>query len=57
MSQKGAQKGQPSKKKSAGKVKRKERKQIPRGQAHIQATFNNTIVTITDPRGNAVSWG
>jgi len=35
---------------------RKERRIIPRGQAHIQATFNNTIVTITDPRGNAITW-
>jgi len=35
---------------------RKERRVIPRGQAHIQATFNNTIVTITDPRGNAITW-
>ncbi len=29
---------------------------VPRGQAHIQATFNNTIVTITDPNGNVLSW-
>jgi small subunit ribosomal protein S11 len=29
---------------------------VPRGQAHIQSTFNNTIVTITDPNGNPVSW-
>jgi len=29
---------------------------IPRGQAHIQATFNNTIITITDPVGNTVTW-
>jgi small subunit ribosomal protein S11 len=35
---------------------RKEKRNIPRGQAHIQATFNNTIITITDPRGNTVSW-
>ena len=36
--------------------KRRERKNIDRGQAHIQSTFNNTIVTITDMQGNAVSW-
>ncbi|MFO7166622.1 MAG: 30S ribosomal protein S11 [Chloroflexota bacterium] len=36
--------------------KRRERKNIPRGQAHIQSTFNNTIVTITDPSGNVVCW-
>jgi small subunit ribosomal protein S11 len=29
---------------------------VPRGQAHVQSTFNNTIVTITDPNGNVVSW-
>ena len=37
-------------------VKRKTKKNVPVGVAHIQATFNNTIVTITDPAGNAVSW-
>jgi small subunit ribosomal protein S11 len=36
--------------------KKKERKNIPRGVAHIQATFNNTIVTITDYDGNVVAW-
>ena len=36
--------------------KKKERKNIPTGVAHIQATFNNTIVTITDQMGNVVSW-
>src|SRR5579884_30938 len=41
----------------AAKVRRRERKSIPRGQAHIQATFNNTIVTLTDPNGNVISWG
>src|SRR5213075_2332144 len=45
------------KKKSTGKPRRRERKSIPRGQAHIQATFNNTIVTLTDPNGNVISWG
>jgi small subunit ribosomal protein S11 len=35
---------------------RKVRKNIPYGQAHIHATFNNTIVTMTDQQGNAVSW-
>jgi small subunit ribosomal protein S11 len=29
---------------------------VPRGQAHIQATFNNTLVTISDPNGNVLSW-
>lgn len=36
--------------------KRRERKNIPNGQVHIRATFNNTIVTVTDPEGNAISW-
>ena len=35
---------------------KKERKNIPVGVAHIQATFNNTIVTFTDQKGNVVSW-
>ena len=36
--------------------KRRERKNIEKGAAHIQSTFNNTIITITDTQGNAVSW-
>ena len=36
---------------------KKERKSIPFGQAHIHASFNNTIITFTDPQGNAVAWG
>ena len=36
--------------------RRRERKNMPRGQAHILATFNNTIVTLTDPQGNVISW-
>jgi len=36
--------------------KRREKKVVDRGQAHIQSTFNNTIVTITDAAGNALSW-
>jgi small subunit ribosomal protein S11 len=44
--------------KKARKTRRKkrERKNIERGQAHIQSTFNNTIITITDMAGNAISW-
>ncbi|MGQ9674908.1 MAG: 30S ribosomal protein S11 [Chloroflexota bacterium] len=45
------------KKKRVTRVRRRERKQIPRGRAYIQSTFNNTLVTITDPNGNVVSWG
>ena len=36
--------------------RRRERKNVERGAAHIQSTFNNTIVTITDIQGNAISW-
>jgi small subunit ribosomal protein S11 len=39
-----------------GRGQRRERRTIPRGQAHIQATFNNTIITITDPQGNSIAW-
>ena len=42
--------------KGAASRKRRERKNIDKGAAHIQSTFNNTIVTITDVQGNAVSW-
>ena len=42
-------------KKGAVRTKRRERKNIERGAAHIQSTFNNTIVTITDTQGNTVS--
>lgn len=36
--------------------KKKEKRNVPHGVAHIQSTFNNTIVTITDPKGNTVAW-
>ena len=44
--------------KSAGtkKVRRKEKKNVVQGQAHIKSTFNNTIVSITDPSGAVISW-
>jgi len=42
--------------KQVQKGKQKERKNIPVGVAHIHASFNNTLVTITDPQGNAISW-
>lgn len=38
------------------RTKRKERKHVDKGVAHIRSTFNNTIVTITDTNGNALSW-
>jgi small subunit ribosomal protein S11 len=39
------------------RVKRRERKSIPKGRAYIQSTFNNTIITLTDPSGNTIAWG
>ena len=42
--------------KEKGKVKKKQKKAESNGVAHIQATFNNTIVTITDTKGNVITW-
>lgn len=39
-----------------GRVRRRDRKNIPRGRAYIQATFNNTIITLSDQAGNVVAW-
>lgn len=44
-------------KKKPSRVKRRERKGIVRGRAYIQSTFNNTIITLTDPQGNVIAWG
>ena len=38
------------------RTKKREKKNIPTGIVHIQSTFNNTIITITDPMGNVVAW-
>jgi small subunit ribosomal protein S11 len=43
--------------KRAAKARRRERKNVPQGHVHIQASFNNTIVTITDLAGGTVAWG
>jgi len=45
------------KKKKTVRTRRRERKNVVVGEAHIQSTFNNTIVSITDPQGNVVAWG
>jgi small subunit ribosomal protein S11 len=42
--------------KAAPRARKKEKKNIAVGVAHVSATFNNTIITITDPQGNTVSW-
>ena len=48
----------PKSRQSAGarKPRRKEKKNVSHGHAHIKSTFNNTIVSITDPMGNVISW-
>ncbi len=48
--------GTPEKKGKQKKLKKKERKHVPHGLVYVQATFNNTIVTITDMSGSVVSW-
>ena len=45
----------PQEKRSRGK--RRDRKPIPSGKAYVQSSFNNTIVTLTDPQGNVIAWG
>ncbi len=43
-------------KRQTARPRRRDRKNVEKGQAHIHSSFNNTIVTITDPMGNAISW-
>ncbi len=45
----------PERKRTRGR--KRERKSIPSGRAYIQSTFNNTMVTLTDPQGNVIAWG
>jgi small subunit ribosomal protein S11 len=45
----------PAKRKT--RARRRERRIVPAGRAYIQSTFNNTLVTLTDPVGNVISWG
>src|SRR5919202_1089817 len=46
-----------AKKARQARARRRERKVVPRGMAFVQSTFNNTLVTLTDPQGNVLSWG
>jgi small subunit ribosomal protein S11 len=46
-----------TRRKGPARGRRRERKNVPLGQAHIHSTFNNTIVTITDPSGAVICWG
>ncbi len=55
MSEEQQEKKAPEKKRTRGR--RRERKAIPAGKAYIQSTFNNTIVTLTDPKGDVIAWG
>ncbi len=55
MSEKKQENKAPERKRSRGG--RRERKVIPSGRAYIQSTFNNTMVTLTDPQGNVIAWG
>jgi small subunit ribosomal protein S11 len=43
-------------KKKPVRGRRRERKSVPRGRAYVQSTFNNTIVTLTDPTGGVIAW-
>ena len=47
---------QPSQKASAARARKKVKKNVTEGIAHIHASFNNTIITITDAQGNTISW-
>ena len=43
--------------KKRSRARRRERKSVPVGRAYIHSTFNNTLVTLTDPQGNVIAWG
>ncbi len=42
---------------AAQRTRRRERKSVPRGRVYIKSTFNNTVISLTDPNGNVLSWG
>ena len=44
-------------KKGTPRRKKREKKSVPQGHAYVQSTFNNTIITLTDPQGNVIAWG
>jgi small subunit ribosomal protein S11 len=46
----------PTEERSAPRGRRRDRKNVPRGRAYIQSTFNNTIITLTDLQGNTLAW-
>jgi small subunit ribosomal protein S11 len=51
MAEQTARRGRPA------RGRRRERKSVPRGRAYVQSTFNNTLITLTDPTGAVLSWG
>lgn len=51
-----AKKGPATSARKGQKTRRREKKNVPHGAAHIKSTFNNTIVTIADPQGNVIAW-
>lgn len=57
MAEKTQQQPTSAKKARVARARRRERKNVPRGMAFVQSTFNNTVVTLTDPQGNVLSWG
>ena len=52
-----AEKTEKKTEKKSTRRKKRERKSVPRGKAYIHATFNNTVITLTDPEGNVLAWG
>lgn len=51
-----AKKGPATSARKGQKTRRREKKNVPHGAAHIKSTFNNTIISITDPQGNVIAW-
>lgn len=49
--------GAGDRRRGAARGRRRERRQVPRGNAYVASSFNNTMVTLTDQRGNVLSWG
>jgi len=52
----GAERGEAGAEQKAAPRRRREKRVVPRGAAHVKASFNNTIVSLTDPAGNVIAW-
>ena len=46
-----------AKRKVSGRGRKRERNSVPEGRAYIQSSFNNTFITLTDPKGDVIAWG